>query len=227
MVLEVGGSGCSSAETSAQGRARSWGPDQHSAVELSTLSNTESSFASFYVPDCDVIGESDTSYVEGESRRSLGKRSTGGSSQNVDVEALQQALARKESECEHLHRLLKELVASRSQLVRTKVDLQERFSHLQVEMYRVLKVADLARTVSKQNVGSTARLRVELRDTKDELYRSKKLIACLQDKNRALRKENLELSERMSLLESIHCYDGMHDSSCMREFIFSRQMELY
>ena len=59
-------------------------------------------------------------------------------------------------ECEDLVALVRELTASRSQLTAFKAVQSERFEDLQQEYLRVLRIVELSRAISKENLAKTA-----------------------------------------------------------------------
>jgi hypothetical protein len=55
-------------------------------------------------------------------------------------------------ECENLMRVVRELAEARSKVSAAKSSLQEKYAELQSDYYRVVRVADLSRTISKENM---------------------------------------------------------------------------
>lgn len=137
------------------------------------------------------------------------------------------ALARKAQECDNLMRVVRELADSRAKVVSTKVSLQEKYAELQAEFHRMMRIADLSRTVSKENLAKTSRTQKALRETESELHSSRSQAAKLQSKSKKLKVENCQLKEKLSLLERLDPFEGVQESVCMREFTRYRVSETY
>lgn len=58
----------------------------------------------------------------------------------------------QQSECDNLSRVVRELAESRAQLVACRAVQSERIEELQAECMRIMRIADLSRTVSKENI---------------------------------------------------------------------------
>ena len=61
-------------------------------------------------------------------------------------------------ECESLTRVVRELTENRSKLVCARTNLAEKLAEMQHEYMRLMRVADLSRVVSKENVAKTAKV---------------------------------------------------------------------
>lgn len=147
------------------------------------------------------------------------------------MRSLREALTKKENECEHLRQIIKELSESRARVHRHKVDLEESYTQLQKEYLRVVKVSELARTVSQQSITRCNAMRKELQATCDAASRAARRGAAAHDKARRLKAQNAELRQRAALLESlvarVGAAEGLAASACMREFLRSTQEGLY
>ena len=69
----------------------------------------------------------------------------------------------QQQECSNLMEVVRELTDSRSKLVCAKTNLAEQLAELRHDYMRVARVADLSRTVSKENVAKTAKAQKSLR----------------------------------------------------------------
>eukprot|EP00878_Enallax_costatus_P003865 GHUV01004082.1.p1 GENE.GHUV01004082.1~~GHUV01004082.1.p1 ORF type:complete len:248 (+),score=67.73 GHUV01004082.1:276-1019(+) len=147
--------------------------------------------------------------------------------QATEVSFLKTAYNKKERECEHLRQIIKELSQSRSKAHKTKVDLEEQFAGLQKEYYRVLKVADLARTVSQQSVSRASSLKQELSAAQDQLRRTRRRAASAEKQATDLRDENAALKQKLLLMEKIALANDCRPSACAQEFLFSHSVSLY
>eukprot|EP00882_Tetradesmus_deserticola_P006617 GHRQ01006968.1.p1 GENE.GHRQ01006968.1~~GHRQ01006968.1.p1 ORF type:complete len:248 (+),score=81.55 GHRQ01006968.1:207-950(+) len=149
--------------------------------------------------------------------------------QATEVKYLRSAFTKKEQECEHLRQIIKELSQSRSKAHKTKVELEEQFAGLQKEYYRVLKVSELARTVSQQSVSRAASLRSELATAQDHARRARRRAAAADKFCKELREENAALKQKVLLLERLHLELGSEcgSSACARAYLFSHSMSLY
>jgi chromosome segregation ATPase len=147
--------------------------------------------------------------------------------QATEVNFLKAAYNKKERECEHLRQIIKELSQSRSKAHKTKVELEEQFAGLQKEYYRVLKVADLARTVSQQSVSRASNLKQELSTAQDQLRRSRRRTAAAEKQAKELRDENAALKQKLLLMEKIALSSDCRTSACAQEFLFSHSVSLY
>lgn len=137
------------------------------------------------------------------------------------------ALACKTQECESLMRVVRELTESRSKLVCTRTNLAEKLVEIQHEYMRLMRVADLSRVVSKENVAKTAKVMQTLKQVQDESARQQHLIGYFKERNKNLKDENLELKERVCLLERLDLLSYSRDSVCMREFKLHALKETY
>ena len=66
-------------------------------------------------------------------------------------------------ECDNLMRVVRELADSRAKVVSAKASLQEKYIELQTEYHRSIRIAELSRTVSKENLAKTSRTQKALR----------------------------------------------------------------
>ena len=69
----------------------------------------------------------------------------------------------QQQECSNLMAVVRELTDSRSKLVCAKTNLAEQLAELRHDYMRVARVADLSRTVSKENVVKAAKAQKNLR----------------------------------------------------------------
>ena len=69
----------------------------------------------------------------------------------------------QQQECSNLMEVVRELTDSRSRLVCAKTNLAEQLAELRHDYMRVARVADLSRTVSKENVAKAAKAQKSLR----------------------------------------------------------------
>lgn len=137
------------------------------------------------------------------------------------------ALACKTQECESLMRIVRELTENRSKLVCAKTNLAEKLAEMQHEYMRLMRVADLSRVVSKENVAKTIKVMKTLKQVQDESARQQHLIGYFKERNKNLKDENMELKERVCLLERLDLLSYSRDSVCMREFKLHALKETY
>lgn len=64
-------------------------------------------------------------------------------------------------------RIVRELTESRSKLVCARTNLAERLAEIQHEYMRLMRVADLSRVVSKENVAKTAKVMQTLKQVSE------------------------------------------------------------
>ena len=69
-------------------------------------------------------------------------------------------------ECESLTRVVRELTENRSKLVCARTNLAEKLAEMQHEYMRLMRVADLSRVVSKENVAKTAKVMQTLKQVR-------------------------------------------------------------
>lgn len=69
-------------------------------------------------------------------------------------------------ECESLMRVVRELTENRSKLVCARTNLAEKLAEMQHEYMRLMRVADLSRIVSKENVAKTAKVMKALKQVR-------------------------------------------------------------
>lgn len=137
------------------------------------------------------------------------------------------ALACKTQECESLMHVVRELTENRSKLVCARTNLAEKLAEMQHEYMRLMRVADLSRVVSKENVAKTAKVMKTLKQVEDESARQQHLIGYFKERNKNLKDENFELKERVCLLERLDLLSYSRDSVCMREFKLHALKETY
>ncbi|KAL3156045.1 hypothetical protein ABBQ32_013033 [Trebouxia sp. C0010 RCD-2024] len=137
------------------------------------------------------------------------------------------ALACKTQECASLMGVVRELTENRSKLVCARTNLAEKLAEMQHEYMRLMRVADLSRVVSKENVAKTAKVMKTLKQVEDESARQQHLIGYFKERNKNLKDENLELRERLCLLERLDLLSYSRDSVCMREFKVHALKETY
>ncbi|PSC73855.1 putative beta-1,3-galactosyltransferase 16 isoform X1 isoform B [Micractinium conductrix] len=113
------------------------------------------------------------------------------------------AYARRAAEVSNLQQVVRELSESRAKAVGGRASLVERYQELQREYHRCVRVADLSRTVSKENMANTSRTRTELRRVQLELHATKRDAQHLSEKHLKARVENALLKEKVTLLERL------------------------
>ena len=69
-------------------------------------------------------------------------------------------------------RVVRELTESRSKLVCAKTNLAEKLAEMQHEYMRLMRVADLSRVVSKENVAKTAKAMQSLKEVSSLLQQT-------------------------------------------------------
>ena len=69
-------------------------------------------------------------------------------------------------ECQSLMRVVRELTENRSKLVCARTNLAEQLAEMQHEYMRLMRVADLSRVVSKENVAKTAKVMKTLKQVR-------------------------------------------------------------
>ncbi|KAL4425862.1 hypothetical protein ABPG75_009878 [Micractinium tetrahymenae] len=136
------------------------------------------------------------------------------------------AYHRRTSECENLMRVVRELADSRSKAVSQRASLAERYNDLQQEYHRMLRIADLSRTVSKENMAKTSRTRSELRRVQLELHATRSHAQHLTEKHKKVRVENALLKEKVTLLERLD-FEEVQESECKKLFTRYRVAETY
>ncbi|KIZ01998.1 hypothetical protein MNEG_5961 [Monoraphidium neglectum] len=147
------------------------------------------------------------------------------------MRGLREALTKKETECEHLRQIIKELSISRARVQKNKVEMEESYAALQKEYLRVVKVSELARTVSQQSLSRSHTMRKELQAAHDAASRASRRGAAAADKARRLKAANCELRQRLAAVEALAARAGALDdirtSASMREFLATAQAGLY
>ncbi|KAI7842292.1 hypothetical protein COHA_003933 [Chlorella ohadii] len=118
-------------------------------------------------------------------------------------QAAVEAYMRRTREAANLQRVVQELSESRKQAVMKAASLSERYSELQAEYHRSLRIADLSRCVSKENMAKTSRTRTELRRVQLELHATKSHASRMSEKEKKARLENALLKEKVTLLERL------------------------
>lgn len=136
------------------------------------------------------------------------------------------ACARRSGECENLQRVVREMSESRAKAVSQRALLAEKYAELQQEFHRMLRIADLSRTVSKENMANTSRTRTELRRVQLELHATKNHAQSLNEKNKKVRVENILLKEKVSLLERLE-FEDVQESEVKKHFTRYRLAETY
>jgi len=97
----------------------------------------------------------------------------------------------------------------------------------------VVKVSELARTVSQQSLSRSNAMRKELQTAHDAASRATRRGAAAQDKARRLKAQNSELRQRLAALEGLVARVGALEgqggttSACMRAFLATAQAGLY
>lgn len=81
----------------------------------------------------------------------------------VRLAALEAALARRSAECDNLTRVVRELSEGRVKTVCARAVLAEKHAELAAEYHRMQRIADLSRTVSKENLAKTSKTLKALR----------------------------------------------------------------
>lgn len=100
---------------------------------------------------------------------------------------------------------------------------------LRAAIRRVLKVSELARTVSQQSVARAASLKTELSAAQDHARRARRRAAAADKSCKELREENAALKQKLLLLERLHLElgDDCRTSACARAYLFPHSMSLY
>jgi hypothetical protein len=94
----------------------------------------------------------------------------------------------------------------------------------------VVKVSDLARTVSQQAVARSSSLKSELAAAQDQARRSRRRAAAADARAAALTEENNRLRRQLALLEQLRVGSGgdeLRQSACAREYLFAASVSLY
>ena len=78
-------------------------------------------------------------------------------------------VASQTQECESLMRIVRELTENRSKLACARSNLAERLAEVQHEYMRLMRVADLSRVVSKENVAKTAKVTRSLQQVRSTM----------------------------------------------------------
>ncbi|RMZ56743.1 hypothetical protein APUTEX25_002832 [Auxenochlorella protothecoides] len=99
-------------------------------------------------------------------------------------------------------------------------------AELAAEYHRMQRIADLSRTVSKENLAKTSKTLKALRQVQQELYATKKRTQALEERNRKIKDENLALREKVGLLER-YDFEHVQQSVCMRHYTRCRVAETY
>ena len=86
-----------------------------------------------------------------------------------------------------------ELAASRAKAAQARATLSERYSELQREFHRCTRVADLSRTVSRENMAKSSRAQKALRAAQLELHATRGQASSLHDRARRVNGENAAL----------------------------------
>ncbi|KAL6776484.1 hypothetical protein ACKKBG_A21320 [Auxenochlorella protothecoides x Auxenochlorella symbiontica] len=144
----------------------------------------------------------------------------------VRLAALEAALARRSAECDNLTRVVRELSEGRVKTVCARAVLAEKHAELAAEYHRMQRIADLSRTVSKENLAKTSKTLKALRQVQQELYATKKRAQALEERNRKIKDENLALREKVGLLER-YDFEHVQQSVCMRHYTRCRVAETY
>lgn len=119
------------------------------------------------------------------------------------VVSLEASLARRETECENLMRIVRELTESRGKAVSARAALSERYADLQGEYARSVRVAELSRAVSRKHMEITARERESLREARTELRVLRASTSRLAAQADRAAEENAMLRQRLSVLERL------------------------
>lgn len=141
-------------------------------------------------------------------------------------QAAVEAYMRRTREVSNLQRVVQELTESRKQAVMKAASLSERYSELQAEYHRSLRIADLSRSVSKENMAKTSRTRTELRRVQLELHTTKSHASRMSEKEKKARLENALLKEKVTLLERLD-FEQVQESECKKVFTRYRLAETY
>ena len=88
-------------------------------------------------------------------------------------------VAIQQSECENLSRVVRELAESRAQLVACRAVQSERIEELQAECMRIMRIADLSRTVSKENITKATQAKKHARQVRQLRFLLIALPSCL------------------------------------------------
>ncbi len=99
-----------------------------------------------------------------------------------------------------------------------QVELEEQYTALQRQYFRVAKVAELARAASQASVSTSGRTKQELAETKTQLARSQRVAETARDKARLLRHEVADLKRQLARAEAGRAVEDCRQSASMREY---------
>lgn len=85
----------------------------------------------------------------------------------ISISRLMWCVVFQTQECESLMRVVRELTENRSKLVCARTNLAEKLAEMQHEYMRSVRIADLSRVVSKENVAKTAKVVKTLKQVGD------------------------------------------------------------
>jgi len=129
-------------------------------------------------------------------------------------------------EVENLTTVIRELSESRAAALSARASLAERYHDLHREHARVARVADLSRTVSKENLELTRAARSAAALAEREAFESRREAIAAGRAERLAADENARLREQLGLLERLGLEERV-ESICSREFKSSRVCETY
>lgn len=138
-------------------------------------------------------------------------------------QAALRALNAKTQEAEDLLCVVRELTESRNKLTSFRAIQGERLADLQHEYMRVSRVADLSCALSRENIAKAGQLTQRLNQVEEELARQKLINQQTKDRYARLKMDNMDLREKICLLERLDMYTFRRESACMVEF---QQMHL-
>jgi hypothetical protein len=82
----------------------------------------------------------------------------------------------------------------------------------------VSRVADLSCALSRENIAKAGQLTQRLNQVEEELARQKLVNQQTKDRYARLKMDNLDLREKICLLERLDMYTYRRESACMVEF---------
>ena len=129
-------------------------------------------------------------------------------------------------EVENLTSVVRELSESRAAALIARASLAERYLDLQRDHARVARVADLSRTVSKENLQLTRTARGAAAVAEKEAIDAKREAEAAAGAELRAAEENARLREKVSLLERLGLEQHV-ESVCFREFTSGRVCETY
>lgn len=137
-----------------------------------------------------------------------------------------EALHRKTQEVSNLTAVVRELSESRAVALSARATLAEKYLDLQREHARTARVADLSRTVSKENLELTRTARTAAALAAKEAAEARKEAEAAARAEFVAAGENAMLRQKVSLLERLGLEEQVA-SACKREYLAGRVCETY